>query len=119
MKTIEVCALHEFVVPDWASKAYIEAFRSIERMKVRSWDQAFGPPFKKGVHLHEAAQRQRLAPAVFAEVREVLALDPASPIDDGLFEQVGKRFGIGKTLAKELYYERQSFYEAYFSQKSP
>lgn len=43
--------------------------------------------------------------AVLNEITATLATNPDTPIDENLFEVVGKKFNIKKTLASEYYYD--------------
>jgi hypothetical protein len=45
-----------------------------------------------------------LAVAVWLEVSRIKDAAPETPIDEYMFETVGKKFEIGKTLASEYYY---------------
>lgn len=107
---IRVCANHDLPLPDWAARAYIARFDKVLTCRVGSWDDAFRRPFRKGLHLGRARSRRGLRVAVLNRVREILASEPETPIDDGLFEHVGAEFDIGKTLANKLYYEAERWF---------
>ena len=86
---------------------YIRAFDKVLNLRVKSWDEAFGAPLPKGARLQDRRRHRELGPAVWLEVRQLLnSLSPPA-IDEALFEQVGQKFGIKKTLAQEIYYEWQ------------
>lgn len=101
---VRICAQHEMPLPDWAARAFIKKFDTVLNLRAGSWDEAFGRPYPKGFHLNRARRRRELQPRIYVHIQEILAMDPKTPIGEGLFEQVGKEFGIGKTLASELYY---------------
>jgi hypothetical protein len=105
LHAIRICANHDLVIPEWAARAYIKRFDAVLNCETDSWDGAFGRPYPNGVHLSKARQRRKLRFAVYARVRELLKANPKRPIDEGLFEEVGDKFDIGKTLCGRLYYE--------------
>lgn len=105
MRAIQICATHELVLPEWASKAYIYAYMKIVRAREKSWDSVFGAPYPKGTHLHAIRKKLSLQYAVWNEIRGIQDASLDVPIDETLFEDVGKKFNLGKTLASEYYYE--------------
>ncbi len=102
MTAIRTCANHDLPLPEWAAKAYISAYDTINNAEKKSWDDVFGKPYPKGRHLNAINKKKRLRFAVFFAVEEKAK---SLPIDEGLFEEVGKKFNIQKTLASEYYYE--------------
>lgn len=111
MQAIYVCAIHGLPLPDWGSCAYLAAYYKIVNAKSGSWDGVFGRPYPKGAHLAAIRKKRKFKHAVFQEVSKIKESQPDVAIDDGLFGKVGKKFGLGKTLASEYYYdvERTSF----------
>ncbi|MHC2373375.1 hypothetical protein ACVIQT_008023 [Bradyrhizobium diazoefficiens] len=99
---INHCARHGLALPGWAAKAFIDGYRKIRDFKAASLDDAFGKPFPKGLHVGRAAFRKKHQLDVYVAIRH-LHTKQGRPIDDALFEEVGKRFGIGRTVCKELY----------------
>lgn len=100
---IRICANHDLPLPQWAARAYIKAYDKVLSCTAGSWDEVFGRPYKKGTHL--AALRKRR----MNRIRVWLAMKHRGerPIDEQLFEDIGKPLGLGKTLVSELYYEGQ------------
>jgi hypothetical protein len=88
-------------VPEWAKQAFFAGYEQVCRDEVRSWDAAFGAPVPKGVHLATRRQRHRRLMAAYAIRREHQA---GAPLDDTLFERVGRKFNFGKTACKQAYY---------------
>lgn len=100
---IRICANHDLVMPDWVARAFIRAYDKVLRHQVATWDDAFGRPLPKGKHLSAARKKREKSPAVWLEVRHMV--EAGWPIDEGLFEQVGNKLGLGKTQAAEFYYD--------------
>jgi hypothetical protein len=69
----------------------------------RTLNEAFGIDRPKGFSLPAARKKFVLLRRVFRRVIEAQA--NATPIDDGLFEQIGEDIGIGKTTVKEYWRE--------------
>lgn len=104
MLAIRNCAEYGVPLPEWVSAAYIKAYDAVSGAAVKSWDDVFGAPYPKGTQLAALRKRRRLRFAVRSAVAEILREHPQTPIDEALFERVGERFNIGKTLASDLYY---------------
>ncbi len=101
MLTIRLCANHGMVLPEWAAGAYIKAFDTVNGYRSKSWDEVLGNPLPKGANLNAKKKKRELQFAVLLDVQE---LSKDNPIDESLFERVGAKFNIGKTLASEYYY---------------
>ncbi len=102
LAAIHICATHCLVLPEWLAKAYISEYDKVLRHEVGSWDDAFGRPFPKGKHLNAARKKREKAGEVWHRVRQLH--DQGRPIDEALFEEIGKEFALGKTLVSEYYY---------------
>jgi hypothetical protein len=102
MAAIRRCANCEMVLPPWVARAFIASYDQVLWCRTDSWDVAFGSPYKKGTKLPERKRRRELGPAVYLAVEKAIAAGRAT--DDNLFDEVGEKLGIGKTLASELYY---------------
>lgn len=105
MLAIRICANHDIPLPRWASNAYIKAFDAVNNFRARTWDSVFGEAFPKGKTLAAARKMRVKKFAVWNDIRSILGMCPDTPIDDGLFEMVGKKHGLGKTLTSEYYYD--------------
>jgi hypothetical protein len=46
LEGMDVCAVHAIAAPEWLARAYLRCYRKVTRYEVRSWDEAFGAPFK-------------------------------------------------------------------------
>ncbi|MGE4194630.1 MAG: hypothetical protein AB7E51_14675 [Pseudodesulfovibrio sp.] len=105
LEAVYECAMNDLSMPKWLSVAYIGAYRNVRHFRAKSWDEAFGKPHPKGRQLEAHKRRRELGPRVYNRIRLLREKDENLPLDDGLFESVGKEFGICKTLANEYYYE--------------
>lgn len=111
MVAIRVCACSRLVMPEWVLKGYIKAYDTVNNNQARSWDTVFGSPFPKGKSLAAARKKRMTQTSVWNEITLILKLESDTPIDEALFERVGKKFNIGKTLTSEYYYEVKRYYD--------
>lgn len=70
--------------------------------EIKSWDEVFGRPLKKGKQLATERRNYNIGARLMYRVRE--RHRAGEKIDKGLFEAVGKEFDISGTTASELYY---------------
>lgn len=110
LAAVATCAHYDLVMPDWVATNFLKAYRRGIHFQVRSWDEVFGRPLKKGRHLANARKRWEERLAVYNRVREILATKQDTPIDEALFELVGSELGLSKTVATELYYETKKMF---------
>ena len=105
LKAIRVCANCDLPLPAWAASAYISRFDRVHSAQAGSWDEVFGRPVPKGTHLKKLRERRALGLAVLERVEQLRnSTDLPPPIDDALFEFVGRAFRISKSHCNELYY---------------
>ena len=90
-------------IPPWLKQAFQNAYGAKSDGKIKSWDEVFGRPFKKGIRPARERRNRRIANDLYERVEE--RHSAGEPIDKSLFEAVGKDFGVGGTVASELYYE--------------
>jgi hypothetical protein len=103
MFAIFVCASTGLPLPPWASFAYSNAWAdTIVFAKYKSWDAAFGLPYPKGAHLNAIRKERRLKNKVYSSIED--SINAGVVVDAALFEAVGKKYGLCKTLASEYYY---------------
>lgn len=112
LQAISECALHDLVLPDWAAMAFLEGYYSVINLRSGSWDDAFGKPFKKGMHLDQARTRRQARLKVYLAVRRILASEPHTPIDDHLFDRVGKECNVSRSVANQLYYQQRRYMDS-------
>lgn len=110
LRAIYLCSLYDLKLPEWVRNAYIESFSAIDEFKVKKLEDAFGSPLKKGEHLAAARKKKKNAKLVFAEVG--IARRDGKAVDNELFEEIGLKLGLGKTLVAEYYYELLDIYGA-------
>lgn len=111
---INHCAAHGLNLPEWAAEAFISGYKKIRNFEAASLDDAFGKPHPEGMHIARAAHRKARQMDVYITIRH-LNEHCDRVIDDSLFEEVGKKFGIGRTVCKELYSEMKRLH----TKKSP
>ena len=89
-------------VPDWARRAFRDAYGKVFGALAGSWDDVFGKP--KG-HLAQRRRRKLMETAVWKRCRDLHASGEA--IDGQLFAKVAKekQFLIGARQAKAMFYE--------------
>jgi hypothetical protein len=109
LAAIRECARCDIPLPAWAAVAYIEAYERVLNLDVNevAWDAVFGKPYLTGTHLGALRKTRKLRPIVWSTVQRILDAEPATIVDNKLFERVGKmmRPPIGHSDAAELYYE--------------
>lgn len=105
LDAVHLCAMYGIPMPAWCAQTFLNKYRSVIHYEKRTWDDAFGKPHPKNVQLSAKKKKHRLGIQVYSEVRRIRQEEPDTPIDAGLFERVGKKFGLGKTLAEEYYYQ--------------
>ena len=103
MNAIRECARCDLLLPEWVATAYLRAIDEILNYRAQSWDEVFGRPIPKGAHIAALRKRRDKKFAVWLAVIRAVKADPNLPIDTHLFDTIGKRLGLGGTLAQEYY----------------
>jgi hypothetical protein len=102
---IHQCLLLKRPLPEWLRLAFLRAYDSKTGYEIKSWDDAFGRPHTKGTHVHKEKRNLQLR---YDIIRRVEELASEMPIDEHLFEKVGKDLGIGgSTTVSDIYYEER------------
>lgn len=104
LRFINWCFHQRKGVPAWAQARLDDAVTRVADFEVKSWDEVFGRPLKKGNQL-AAARRKSIQ--VAAEVwRCANARRRAGePVDNVFFAAIGKELGIGgATVVSDIYY---------------
>ena len=91
LKCIHSCVVWGLPVPLWAKKYFVASCADGYQGKLESWDDAFGRPITQVKHLQEL--RHGLRWEVYDAVRAASAA--GVPIDNELFERIGRELGIG------------------------
>jgi hypothetical protein len=108
LDAIFICARGIIPLPDWVADNYVERYKKILKFEVRTLDDAFGSPLDKGANLNALNKKKNIALNIWSSV--LIAAESGTAIDDELFEEVGKKYNVGKTLAKEYYGELKALY---------
>jgi len=103
-----VCADACLDHPDWLRNAFLNSVQAVRGYGAKSWDEVFGKPHDKGVNIRARAKKIKYQWAVYASVK-----NSGRAIDASLFEDVGKFYGLGKTLTEEIYYTGKPLYDAW------
>jgi hypothetical protein len=101
LAVIAHCLARKLPIPDWAATHFIAIYKQQSRGEFLSWNEAFGRPTTKG----HALRLKRNADGVGKVATLVNAAKSSrQPIDNALFDSIGRSLGIGgRTLVKELY----------------
>jgi hypothetical protein len=102
--SMNFCFVYRRPIPDWAKKAFRAAYLKGVRFEIKSWDEVFGRPLKKGGQLAAERRKAALAERVLELVLDARHGEPKKPISKELFESIGKKLGVGGTVAAEIYY---------------
>jgi hypothetical protein len=90
--------------PRWLAEAFTTRWRRFNRFETDTLDEVFGHAPMDPRTLRAARRSAGMVHAVHSALCDAVRADPAQPIHGGFpFDQVGERFGIGKTLCSELY----------------
>lgn len=92
-------------MPEWVAVAVRDGVDRMADFELESWDQVFGRVLEKGEQRENAKRNAALRKQIRPMVVRALLADPDVALDDLLFEEIGGQLGIGKTLAKKLFYE--------------
>ena len=103
---IVVCSLRGTPIPEWACEVFTGIDPHVKWGMIESWSEVFGKPREKARSVIKAKNSRR---SVYEMVQLLNAR--GNPINDAMFELIGKRLGIGgKTTVKNLYREAQEFF---------
>ena len=106
LKAMHECLIMKKPLPEWLRWAFIRAYQSAYPFEIKSWDEIFGPPHPKGVHLKARKQHFELSFPIWSRVQELAA--SGEKIDKGLFEKIGKEFAVSGTTASAIYYDERT-----------
>jgi hypothetical protein len=97
-------------LPAWCAQAFINSIRDVWHYRKGSWDDVFTAPNPKGTNLAANRKKRENQWQVYSMVEN---RPEGTPIDDGLFEQIGEQLGIGgKSTTKKYYYAVKVFYKS-------
>jgi len=103
MAAIAVCATYSIPMPAWVANSYLDGFESVRFAEKRSWNDAFGEPLK-GRNLDAIKEKQKTAWLIWKEANEYMHQYPHAGKISAI-EEAAEKYGIGKTLAIEYFYE--------------
>jgi hypothetical protein len=104
LDALALCLEFDLIVPEWLARTFFARYEKVRDFEAGSWDEVFGRPHKKGIHLERAKRKIELCMPVLERVKEIVENESVA-IGAGLFERVGREFGISKTVCEELYYK--------------
>ena len=108
IEALFVCCLNSLPIPRWCENGYLSAYRKVRQYKAKSWDDVFGQPHPKGMHIAPKRQEREFGWKVYRRIQQIKKDHPSTAIDGALFERVGREFAIGgKTLVEEYYYKEK------------
>ena len=106
-----LCTQHGLTTPRWLATAFFRAYHEVKGFKAKSWDDVFGKPHARGMHLTSKADMEGKLIPIFMRIRDIKKKNPEKPIDEGFFEEIGKEFQISGSLANKIYYEGKKRYK--------
>ena len=101
---IIVCLRNDVIAPVWVGDSFLRSLMKWQSYQVKTLDEAFNIRFPKGKRLRDQHKKKVLSGAVFCQVKRLHVVE-GNAIDDQLFDKIGEELGIGKTVAKNYYYE--------------
>ncbi|MBP7766835.1 MAG: hypothetical protein KA113_16735 [Syntrophaceae bacterium] len=114
LEAFHICSLNSLPIPRWCEMALMAAYRKVKFYRAKSWDDVFGHPHPKNIHLATKQQEREKPPLVYRMIEQIKRSEPSTPTDGALFERVGRILGIGgKTLTEEYYYKELNFRKPY------
>jgi hypothetical protein len=105
LSAIYHCLLLKRSLPEWLRLAFLHTYEAHARFEIRSWDEVFGRPVPKGMHLETEKRNAELRPLI---IERVQALKAERPIDKGLFEEIGRDLKLAGTTVSDIYYDERS-----------
>jgi hypothetical protein len=99
LQMLMICCVTGMPLPEWAARAFRVAYLAGHCGELKSWDEVFGhPPSEKAFTRFQKADKDS------HKIWEAIQTQPDVPINDELFEKLGKEFGAGtRETAKRLY----------------
>jgi hypothetical protein len=102
LDVIMACADKQLPLPAWATAAFHDAFWRSRKGKLKSWNEVFGKPYPGKTRKGTATESR--STEVWIEVNRLHHFEGRT-LDEGLFEYVGKKLGVGrKSTVSRLYW---------------
>ncbi|NYG31636.1 hypothetical protein HZU83_20740 [Sphaerotilus montanus] len=105
LKGVALCIQNDLVAPLWLAYAFLREYRSAAHGRVRTWDEAFGPPLPKGTNLALFRRARINTTKVINLFSKKIQENPLRSVNKALWEEIGREVGEGATRAEELYRE--------------
>jgi hypothetical protein len=102
LRCLNHCLWFRQPIPDWVRNGIRLAYALASSHQVKSWDEVFGRPLKKGKQPATERRKHRIRFDLLHGVEK--RHEAGEPLDDALFTSVGKKFDLRKTVAREIYY---------------
>ena len=110
LEGVQLCAKAGVPLPFWLAAAFLRAYADTRhRHRHKSWDDVFGAPHAKGTHLGADRRRHTLGRDAYVLVGRIKTQNPDTPIDEALFDRVGRALGASRTVTAEAYYRMKKF----------
>jgi len=103
---IMICCQCNWRMPEWAREAFYDIYWRGLYAEFESWDDVFGKPWGGGQRRAITRHKQKY---IWARVR-ILHKKEGAPINNELFERVGKEFGVSRSVASRFYYELEQLF---------
>jgi hypothetical protein len=98
-KTIVMSAIHKSAIPDWAASIIDGADGYVISGELNSWNELFGKP---RLQSRSVLRARHLSHAVYYRIKDLQLR--GTPINNDLFDRVGKELGIGaRETVRKLY----------------
>ena len=92
--------------PKWAIEHVADGYGRWSKAEVKTLDEALGIQRPKGFRLDAVNRSLMHGGMILIDVNKRLETEP---YDDEIFEDAGKKWGIGKTAAKDIYYSEMDY----------
>ena len=100
MRIIWICAVHQWILPEWARDALDTAHAQATSGRARSWDDVFGKPYTGQQRTrYNRGRRFEIWGAVKDRVVQ------GASITNKLFKEIGEDKGLSAKYVSNLYYE--------------
>jgi len=97
------CSLYAIPAPRWARYELQAGLHRYQNFEVKEFGEAFGISRPKGMNLNAEHKRVTSAFPLYQHIEDLRT--QGKKVNEALFEEAGKRFHLGKTLAQEYYYD--------------
>lgn len=108
LDAVDFCARERMVPPEWAINAFCDCYLKWYLFQAKTLDEAFNVKRPKGIHIKKRARREWLKSRVVIEAMKLHANGAGIPFGEELFDRVGQKFGIKKSEANEIYYDKEN-----------